>query len=137
MNKNWAYVGGNQPRHEWKKFCEVMGYTGTSKTFNGGCSLRKRDAMIQVLRKYPPRITKFNSTIHEEMPEDAYFTFGCIGLGLDIGENDPAARYFCTHNDYESHEYDFVAAHKPFREFPMAREYFFHLYPSARQNRYL
>ncbi|AGE51384.1 hypothetical protein PBCVCviKI_071R [Paramecium bursaria Chlorella virus CviKI] len=137
MDKNWAYIGGNQPEHEWNVFCKAMGYTGAVKTFNGGLSLRRRDAMLRVLEEFPPSITQFNSTVHTEMPEDAYFVFGCIKLGLNIGENDPAARYFCVHNDYTSFEYDFVAAHKPFREIPMAREYFFHLYPMARQNRYL
>ena len=64
-------------------------YIGASWDFepyvgNGGLSLRKKSAMLNVLNNYNE---------HLELPEDMYFAYGCKALNLNIASVDVADKF--------------------------------------------
>lgn len=64
-------------------------YVGASWEFepyvgNGGLSLRKKSAILAVIDNYKQ---------HMNLPEDMYFGYGCIELGLNLAPVDIADRF--------------------------------------------
>lgn len=64
-------------------------YIGASWNFepyvgNGGLSLRKKSAMLKVIDNYDD---------HKFLPEDMYFGYGCLALGLNIAPVDIADKF--------------------------------------------
>jgi hypothetical protein len=94
MNLNHSFIGGNMI-YSWTELPSLD--LLPCKNFNGGLSLRKREDMIRII----------DTIGTHEFAEDVYFTYGCLTLGLSMGDDEPSS-HFALHTIYKE---DFFGGH--------------------------
>jgi hypothetical protein len=121
INLNKSYIGGNMTYPWFELFRENI--NTHYKNFNGGLSLRKKQHMINIINKFPPKM-KTNNIINDLLSdeEDVYFTIGCYKLGYSVG-NDKESGYFAIHTIYYDKSF---GIHKPI---PQIKDIIYKKYP--------
>jgi len=99
----YDYIGGYAFQKWWWKETgprRLHNYNAY-QCFNGGFSLRNKNAMIQVLKIFKPKVTLsfFTGCEMQHFPEDLYFVVGMLKLKYNVGL-DEFATSFCTHTSY-------------------------------------
>jgi len=105
---HYDYIGGYTPNKWWWKETQGLHDYNDYQCFNGGFSLRKVQAMKDVLQTFPPMPTKgFSPDSPFEMyGEDLYFVVGLLKLNQQKNKKiynvalDQFATNFCTHTHY-------------------------------------
>ena len=99
----YDYIGGYAKEKHWWKETKGLHNYNAYQCFNGGFSLRNKEAMYNVLRNFKPKVTKsfYKECPMERFPEDLYYTVGMLKLGYTVGL-DKFATNFCTHTSYEN-----------------------------------
>tara|TARA_B110000858_G_C17743599_1_gene446180 strand:- start:47 stop:802 length:756 start_codon:yes stop_codon:yes gene_type:complete len=97
----YDYVGGYAFQKWWWKETQNLHDYNEFQCFNGGFSLRNKQAMIKVVKTFPPKNTLkfFAGCKMEHFPEDLYFVVGMLKLKMNVGLDEFSTR-FCTHTSY-------------------------------------
>jgi len=104
---HYDYVGGYAEQGWWVNqgfFDEktALDLKSAHQCFNGGFSLRNVNATLEVIKKFPPRMSKSwanKPKFHIHYPEDLYFVLGMILLNKNVGV-DLNATKFCSHGSF-------------------------------------
>jgi hypothetical protein len=97
----YDYVGGYAHQKWWWKETNGLHSYNDYQCFNGGFSLRKRQACIDVIEHFPTNesCNYYDGCPIEKYGEDLYFVAGLLKLKYNVGL-DLFATKFCTHTDY-------------------------------------
>lgn len=103
----YDYIGGYTPFKWWWKETKGLHDINDYQCFNGGFSLRRNAAMLDVIKAYPPLASESFSEMQpfEKFGEDLYFVVGLLKLKsqnkrkYNVGL-DEFATGFCTHTHY-------------------------------------
>lgn len=97
----YDYIGGYTPyKWWWKETCGLHNYDDF-QSFNGGFSLRKIKALVDVIKKYEPSPSRgFEPGLDfRSYGEDLYFVCGMFKLGYKVA-TDEYSTNFCTHTHW-------------------------------------
>jgi len=102
----YDYIGGYAREGWWWKETHGLHNINDFQCFNGGFSLRNKNAMIKVIDTFKPKKTCsfYKGCDFCSFPEDLYFTVGMLKLNYVVGV-DKFATNFCTHTSYVSNTF--------------------------------
>ena len=101
INRGYDYIGGYTPYKWWWKETEGLHDYNDYKSFNGGFSLRRITALLDVINKFDPLPSRgFEQGIDfKSYGEDLYFVCGMFKLKYKVA-TDEYSTNFCTHTHW-------------------------------------